>query len=255
MVAVTLEPDSWYRRAKSEGYRARSAYKLKQLQEKFDVVGSRDDVLDLGAAPGGWLQVARELTEGRVAGVDLKPIEPLDGVHTVQGDFTDPDVVREAVDALGGGADVVLCDASPDLTGRWSLDHARSVSLAREAMAVAREVLRRDGVFVVKVFQGDEFRDFLDEAERGFSSVRSFSPEASRKRSAEMYVVARGPVTAPVRRGDELEVEIVDTGSEGDGVARVDDFVLFVPGAEEGETVTVEVTEVRERFGYAERVE
>ncbi|MBS1264036.1 MAG: Ribosomal RNA large subunit methyltransferase E [Methanonatronarchaeales archaeon] len=251
---MNLDRDGWYRRAKREGYRARSAYKLKQIQDRFHVIDDQDDVLDLGAAPGGWLQVARDLTDGGVVGFDLRPIEPLEDVETVRADFTRKGVLEEALGPLGGRADVVLCDASPDLSGNWSVDHARSVSLARSALSVCEEALEPGGNLVVKVFQGEGFPGFLDEVKRSFSRVNGFSPEASRKRSAEMYVVARGYVTAPVREGDVLRVEIVDTGSEGDGVARVDDFVLFVPGTDVGEELEVEVIEVRARFGFAEEL-
>lgn len=249
-----MDPDTWYRKAKSEGYRARSAYKLKQIQDRFDVIGPGDDVLDLGAAPGGWLQVARELTEGSVVGVDLSPIEPIEGVHTIQGDFTDDAVVEKIVEALDGSADVVLSDAAPDLSGVWSMDHARSVDLSRQALSIAKRVLAPGGTFLCKVFQGSEFKAFLDEVDREFRRARGFSPEASRKRSAEMYVLGTGFIAGPVKPGDRLTVDIVDIGSEGDGVARVDDFVLFVPDTSVGDTVEVEVTGVKKRFGFAEKV-
>jgi len=246
--------DSWYRRAKREGYRARSAYKLKQIQEKFDVIGEDDRVLDLGAAPGGWLQVASELTDGAVMGVDLKQIETLEGVETVQGDFNAEYVVEDARERLGGAADVVICDAAPDLTGNWDVDHARSVSLAKTALDVCGEVLVTGGNFVVKVFQGRDLKGFVREVETRFTDSRRFSPEASRKRSSEIYVVGKGFVTAPVDEGDVLEVEISEQGEEGDGLARVDGYVLFVPDTEPGDVVEVRVEETKEQFGFAEKV-
>ncbi|MFD1513178.1 23S rRNA (uridine(2552)-2'-O)-methyltransferase [Halomarina rubra] len=248
--------DDYYNRAKQEGYRSRAAYKLKQLNEESHLVERGDTVVDLGAAPGGWLQVAAELAgdEGTVVGVDLQRIKDIDGVETVRGDMTDEDVRTDLVERVGE-ADVVLSDMAPNMTGEYNLDHARSVHLARQAFETSMAVLAPGGDFVAKVFDGPDLADLKAAVEREFRYVREVRPEASRKESSELYLVAKRRLTAPVREGDELDVEIQDVGSEGDGIAKVEGFTLFVPDTEAGETVTVEVTDIKARFGFAERVE
>ncbi|WP_327050462.1 23S rRNA (uridine(2552)-2'-O)-methyltransferase [Halomicrococcus gelatinilyticus] len=248
--------DHYYNKSKQEGYRSRAAYKLQQLDDAVDLLHDGATVVDLGAAPGGWLQVAAERVgdEGTVVGVDLQRIDPLDGVETVKGDMTDEET-REAVTELVGDADVVLSDMAPNMTGEYNVDHARSVHLARLAFETALDVLDSGGDFVVKVFQGQDLDDFRDDVEAEFEYVRTMSPDASRQESSEVYLVARGRLTAPVREGDRLEVTIEGVGSEGDGVAKVEEYTLFVPGAEEGETVEIRVDEVKPRFGFAERLD
>ncbi len=248
--------DHWYNKAKQEGYRSRAAYKLKQLDEAASLIGRGDAVVDLGAAPGGWLQVAAELAgpDGRVLGVDLQRIPPIDGVETLQGDLTEPET-HEAIRERVGAADVVLSDMAPNMSGEYELDHARSVHLARQAFEVALAVLDGGGDLAVKVFQGPDLEDLKADLEREFVSVRVVSPEASRPSSSEVYLVAKRRLTAPVRAGDELEVTIEAVGDEGDGIAKVEGFTLFVPDAEAGETVTVSVTDVKPRFGFAEVVD
>jgi 23S rRNA (uridine2552-2'-O)-methyltransferase len=139
------------------------------------------------------------------------------------------------------------------MSGEYDLDHARSIHLARQALAVALTVLDTGGDFVVKVFDGRDLADLEAEIGAEFGSVRHVRPDASRDASAELCLVAKGRLTAPVRVGDELTVEITDTGREGDGIAAVDGFTLFVPSAEPGETVDVTVTDIKPRFGFAER--
>ncbi|HPT19451.1 MAG TPA: RlmE family RNA methyltransferase, partial [Methanothrix sp.] len=129
--------DHYYRLAKEEGYRARSAYKLLQINEKFHIIRRGDSVVDLGAAPGGWLQVAAKLSGGIVVGVDIEPILSIPGVVTFQADITKDSTVDLVKGALGGEADVVICDAAPNLTGAWDMDHAVSVDLARSALKMA----------------------------------------------------------------------------------------------------------------------
>jgi len=248
--------DHYYNKSKQEGYRSRAAYKLQQLDEAVDLLHDGATVVDLGAAPGGWLQVAAERVgeTGTVVGVDLQRIDPLDGVETVKGDMTDAET-REEVTELVGDADVVLSDMAPNMTGEYNLDHARSVHLARQAFETALDVLDSGGDFVVKVFQGQDLDDFRDDVEAEFEYVRTMSPDAPRQESSEVYLVARGRLTAPVREGDRLEVTIEGVGSEGDGVAKVEEYTLFVPSTEEGETVEIRVDEVKPRFGFAERVD
>lgn len=245
--------DHYYNKAKQEGYRARSAYKLKQINEAADLLNPGDTVVDLGAAPGGWLQVALEAvgSEGRVVGVDRQRIDPIEGVEMVRGDITDEQTIGKLEQRIGS-ADVVLSDLAPDMSGEYELDHARSVHLARGAFEVARSVLATGGDFVVKVFQGRDLQEFRADVETTFTSVRTLTPDASRDASSEVYLIAKGYLTAPIAVGEQLTVRIEDRGSEGDGVTHVDGFTLFVPDTEPGDEVTVEVTDVKPRFGFAE---
>ncbi|MFB6101640.1 MAG: SAM-dependent methyltransferase [Haloplanus sp.] len=250
--------DKYYNKAKQEGYRSRSAYKLQQLDRTADLFAPGDTVVDLGAAPGGWLQVAAEAvgSEGTVVGVDLQRLRPLeaDTVETIRGDMTDEETVERLHEAVGGGGvDVVVSDMAPNMTGEYSVDHARSIHLARQALGVARDLLVPGGDLVVKAFDGPDLADLRDDMEEDFEYVRSIHPEASRDSSSEVYLVANGYLTAPVATGDELTVEITDRGSEGDGIAHVDDFTVFVPDAEIGEEVTVRIDDVKPRFAFAER--
>ena len=263
--------DDFYNRAKQEGYRARSAYKLRQIDEEADLLSPGDTVVDLGAAPGGWLQIAAEaVTEaGTVVGVDLREIDEFDHPHvrTVQGDMTDERTRYYLRKALGVDpdpdddaeperpVDAVVSDMAPDMTGEYELDHARSIHLARRAFDTALELLRPGGSFVVKVFDGQDLADFRADVDREFRYVRAYTPEASRKRSSERYLIARGRTDAPVTEGDRVEVEVTGTGDEGDGVADVEGYTLFVPDAEPGDTVEVVVDDVKPRFGFAERVD
>ncbi len=243
--------DYYYRLAKEEGYRARSAFKLLQINEKFHIIKRGDSVVDLGAAPGGWLQVARQLSGGRIVGVDLEEIEPIPDVIALQADITQESTVDMIKNALGGSADVVICDAAPNLTGAWEMDHAVSIDLARSALRAALKLLKPRGNFVVKVFQGDMFADYLNEVKREFESVRAHTPAASRKESAETYVVAKKLLTGPVRKGDVLDVLIESTGKSGDGVAMVDGFAVIVRGAKIGERLRIKIDAVKPNFAFA----
>ena len=247
--------DYYYRLAKEEGYRARSAYKLLQINEKFHIIKRGDSVVDLGAAPGGWLQVAAKLSGGKIVGVDLEGIAPIPGVKTFQADITSESTVDLVKEALGGDADVVICDAAPNLTGAWHRDHAVSVDLARSALKMAKKLLRPRGNFVVKVFQGDMFLDYLNEVRKEFSSVHAHSPLASRKESAETYVVAKKLLTSPVRRGDMLDVQIEYLGKSGDGVAMVEGFAIIVRKAQQGEKLRVKIDAVKPNFAFADILE
>ena len=256
--------DEYYNKAKQQGYRARSAYKLKQIDAEADLFSAGDTVVDLGAAPGGWLQVAAEAVgaSGRVVGVDLQRIDELEDhqASTVRGDMTE-DRTRARLRAELGAeegdrpADVVVSDMAPNMTGEYSLDHARSIHLARQAFETALDLLTPGGDFVVKVFDGPDLDPFREDVEREFQYVRAYTPDASRKQSSERYLIAKGRTDAPVREGETLTVEVTDTGDEGDGIAKVEGFTLFVRGAEAGETVEARVTDVKPRFGFAERVD
>lgn len=188
--------EHYYQMAKREGYRSRASFKLKQFNPRFRILERGDVVLDLGAAPGGWLQVAREEVgeKGFVLGVDLQNIAklPHENVRTLVADITDsstPDMIRQN---LPHPPDIVLSDVSPKISGVWSVDHARSVGLARASLNVAEQVLRKGGKFLIKVFQGEMFNEFVGEVREKFESVKVSKPPASRKGSAESYIVAKG---------------------------------------------------------------
>jgi 23S rRNA (uridine2552-2'-O)-methyltransferase len=246
--------DEYYNKAKQQGYRSRSAYKLQQLDDTADLIAADSTVLDLGAAPGGWLQVAAERAEqGRVVGVDRQRIESIDGAETMRGDLTEEEI-REKLKADIGETDLVLSDMAPNMTGEYDLDHARSVHLARQALDVARTVLAPGGDLAVKVFDGRDLADLEADIEEEFEYVRTVHPDASREESSELYLVGKGRMTAPVEVGDELTVEITDTGTEGDGIAKIEEYTVFVPDTDEGEQVRIRIEDVKPRFGFAERI-
>ena len=182
--------DAFQRRARREGYRARSVYKLMDIQKRSKIFRKDDTVLDLGAAPGGWSQIALEYIgeDGKLVGVDLQHILPLKGAQFLQGDIREPET-RKELEKLVPKADVVLSDMSPNLSGNYSVDQARSVELASFALEIASE--RKAKSFVVKVFEGSDFQDFRKAVIDEFGSVRTLSPEASRKQSSEVYLIAK----------------------------------------------------------------
>ena len=182
--------DAFQRRARREGYRARSVYKLMDIQKRSKIFRKDDTVLDLGAAPGGWSQVALEYIgeDGKLVGVDLQHILPLKGAQFLQGDIRESET-RKELEKLVPKADVVLSDMSPNLSGNYSVDQARSVELSSLALEIASE--RKAKSFVVKVFEGSDFQDFRASVINEFGSVRTLSPEASRKQSSEVYLIAK----------------------------------------------------------------
>lgn len=188
--------DFYYRQAKREGFRSRSALKLREISESHHVIKRGERVADLGAAPGGWLQIERELVgaEGLIVGVDLSFIKPLpyDNVKIIRGDITEPSVLDALLNAGGRPFDVLVSDLAPKFSGIHDLDHARQIDLARAALQSAQKVLRRGGSMIVKVLMGSEFISFKGELERSFSSVKIFKPRASREHSTETYLICKG---------------------------------------------------------------
>lgn len=187
--------EHYYNKAKAEGYRSRASYKLKQLNEEFKFFEGAKWVLDLGAAPGGWLQVAGESIDGGlVLGVDLKEIDDLymENVETIVGDVRDPAVQGAILGRFHGEkADVVMSDMAQNVMGVWEVDDLRQIHLARIALNIADKLLREDGWMIVKVFQGKEHEAFINEMRAMFEKVIIVKPLASRKGSAEVYVVAK----------------------------------------------------------------
>jgi len=185
--------DYYYKKAKAEKYRSRAAYKLFQAIEKYHFIKNGDVVVDLGAAPGGWVQAARKIVGGRgfVLGVDLKPVEPFprSNVRTIIGDINEQETLEQILSMLPRKADVVISDASPNISGIWEVDHARQIDLAHQSLKIALETLRPLGNFFVKVFEGDLLVDFINKVKRHFEVVRIIKPKASRAKSSEIFVL------------------------------------------------------------------
>ena len=187
--------DAFVKEAKARGYRSRAAFKLMALDEKDRLLRPGMTVVDLGAVPGGWSQVAAERVgdHGRVVALDRLPMDPIAGVHFIQGDFTEEAVLEALQDAIGGvPVDLVMSDMAPDLSGVRSVDQARSIYLLELALDLAETVLKDEGALVVKAFQGEGFDDFLRRLRQGFQRVAVRKPPASRARSRELYLVAKG---------------------------------------------------------------
>jgi 23S rRNA (uridine2552-2'-O)-methyltransferase len=187
--------DYYYKKAKAEKYRSRATYKLFQAIKKYGFIEHGDVVVDLGAAPGGWIQAARKTigNRGFVLGVDLKAIEPFTQpyVRTIICDLTNRDTITQILELLPRKADAVISDAAPNISGIWEVDHARQLDLAQKALEIAKEVLRPSGSFFVKVFQGEMFSDFLLKMKQNFVNVVIVKPEASKPKSAEIFILGR----------------------------------------------------------------
>lgn len=201
--------EAYYRRAKREGYRARSAFKLVQIQEKFRIMRKGDTVVDLGAAPGGWSQAALEIAgpTGRVFGVDLQTVRPLEGAVFLRGDMTKPETVealrRKLVDSGGRpSAHVVVSDMSPDISGNYDRDQAESVYLCQKALEFAEQVLERGGNLLLKVFEGQDYPELMATLKKKFDVVFPYRPEATRRQSSEVYLVAKGYKGSPAKTRD-----------------------------------------------------
>jgi 23S rRNA (uridine2552-2'-O)-methyltransferase len=184
--------DPYVHAARREGFRSRAAYKLIELDKRYPLIRKGALVLDLGAAPGGWTQVALQRGAARVVGIDLLPVEPIPGATLLQGDIMDPAREQELLALLGGKPDLVLSDMAPNTTGHAATDHIRIMALAELTLEIALPILAEGGGFVCKLFQGGAERAMLERMKRSFRSVRHAKPPASRKESSELYVVATG---------------------------------------------------------------
>ena len=188
--------DPYVAAARRLGYRSRAAFKLIELDYRFRLLRPGERVVDLGCAPGGWTQVAVERVSSKghsiVVGVDLAPTAPLPGATLLSGDIRDPAMLAALEDALDGTADVVLSDVAPATTGHAPTDHLRIVALAEDAFGLASRILKPDGVFIAKVFQGGAEGTLLASLKRDFAQLRHAKPPASRAESAETYVIATG---------------------------------------------------------------
>ncbi|MCU7941991.1 MAG: 23S rRNA (uridine(2552)-2'-O)-methyltransferase RlmE [Candidatus Thiodiazotropha sp. (ex Cardiolucina cf. quadrata)] len=185
--------DEYVKQAQKTGYRSRAAFKLLEIQQKDNIFKPGMKVVDLGAAPGGWCQVARELVgeKGRIVAMDILPMDPMAGVEFIQGDFREAQPLEELEKSLDGEAvDLVISDMAPNVTGIASVDQPRAIYLCELALDFAREVLKPGGCFVVKVFQGEGFDAYLKALRRDFKRVVSRKPSSSRAKSREVYLVA-----------------------------------------------------------------
>ena len=189
------EADEYVLRARKEGYRSRAAYKLLEINDKDCLLRDGMTVIDLGSAPGGWSQVANKLVgnKGKVVALDILPMEPIAGVEFIQGDFRDDDVFSDLLSRVeNSGVDLVISDIAPNISGMAAMDQPRAMYLAELALDTARQVLKPGGVFLVKLFQGEGYEEYLKDVRTSFAKVLIRKPKASRARSREVYLLASG---------------------------------------------------------------
>ena len=186
--------EHYYKEAKRSGYRSRSAYKLKQIQKKFKLINKSDFVLDLGAAPGGWSQVTKEIlgNEGKIIGIDLLHIKPIKGIQFLQCDLTKKSTLIKIKNLIGNNKiDVIISDMSPNISGNYTIDHANSIYLCKKTFDLASKILKKNGNFLCKIFMGEEFNDFVKIIKNDFKIIKLYSPPASRKSSSEIYLIGK----------------------------------------------------------------
>jgi len=192
--------EEYYKKAKKQDYRSRASFKLLQLNRKYKIIKKGDNIVDLGAAPGGWSQVALEATgeDGLVVAVDLNRMKsfPEENFWSIKGDFTHEETLDEIRRTLQGKAQVIISDAAPKLSGIKDLDQLRSMDLARTVLQISDSILKYKGNIIMKVFQGEGYPELLKEIKQNFQTVRTTKPPSSRKKSGEMYVVGRGYMRA-----------------------------------------------------------
>jgi 23S rRNA (uridine2552-2'-O)-methyltransferase len=194
MKLIDAKKDHYRKLSKEEGYRSRSAYKLIQLNESYHILKPGSTIVDVGCAPGGWLQVARKAVShsGKVVGIDIQKVEQLEGVTILQGDIEDAQTINLIVETLNRKANTLLSDVSPKISGLWSVDHARQISLSKSSMRIATQILAKGGNAVLKIFEGELLKEFTEEAKDVFNRVHMTKPIASRQRSSELYMVCFG---------------------------------------------------------------
>lgn len=182
--------DSYYIKAKEEGYRSRASYKLLEINEKFKIFNKNSKVLDLGAWPGGWLQVAKKLSpKGFIAGIDLVEIEPIEGVYTVCGDVCDDEKIDDILQKANGKFDIVMSDMSSKLTGIKEADQAAISGILELALYVMQKTLKPNGIFIAKVFKGGQIDNVIKEARKLFGTIKRVQLQATRKTSNEFYII------------------------------------------------------------------
>lgn len=187
--------DEYVKMAQAQGYRSRAVFKLKEIQEKDQIIKPGMNIIDLGAAPGGWSQFARQLIgkKHKLIALDILPMDPIESVDFIQGDFREQAVLDELFVILDGApVDLVMSDMAPNMSGNKGVDQARSVYLAELALDTARTALAKNGAFLVKLFHGEGFELFYQEVQQSFAKVVIRKPKASRPRSNEVYILAKG---------------------------------------------------------------
>jgi 23S rRNA (uridine2552-2'-O)-methyltransferase len=191
MKYIESKKDQFRKLAREEGYRSRSAYKLIQLNNSYKILRKGFVVVDIGCAPGGWLQVALNEVgrKGKVIGVDLKKVEPLDNVFLIQDSIESDGMVNSILKITNSKVDVVLSDLSPNVSGNWELDHARQIDLTKNAITLSKKITKKNGKLVLKVFQGDMLNELINELKNEFKKVIIAKPTASRQVSSELYLV------------------------------------------------------------------
>ena len=191
MKLADSKKDQFRRLARDQGYRSRSAFKLKQINESYRILNKGHCVVDIGCAPGGWMQIALSGvgTNGKVIGVDIKKIEPLANAFVIQGSIEEETISDSILMISNSCVDVVLSDLSPNVSGNWELDHARQIDLTRNALDLSRKILKKGGKAVFKVFQGDMLDELIVELKKEFKKVIITKPNASRQVSSEIYLI------------------------------------------------------------------
>ena len=191
MKLTDSKKDQFRRLARDQGYRSRSAFKLKQINQSYRILNKGDCIVDIGCAPGGWMQIALSEvgTKGKVIGVDIKKIEPLSNAFIIQGNIEDEHVTDNILKISNSCVDIVLSDLSPNVSGNWELDHARQIDLTRNALRLSSIILKKRGKAVFKVFQGDMLNELVVELKKKFKKVILTKPNASRQVSSEIYLI------------------------------------------------------------------
>ena len=194
MKLIDARRDFYRKLARQEGYRSRAAYKLKELDRSYRIIGPGFYVLDLGCSPGGWTQVATELAgnKGKVLGVDTSFVEEIPNAHIIRGNIEDESIVEEVFSYFGRKVNAVICDLSPQVSGTWSIDHAKQIALNYAATKIMDHVLAYKGNALFKVFDGEYSNEFRDYIKKKFTKVQLRKPKASRKTSSELYFVCLG---------------------------------------------------------------
>ena len=194
MKLIDARKDHYRKLAHEQGYRSRASFKLLEINKSYRIIGSGFYVLDLGCAPGGWTQVASKLVgnQGKVMGVDTSYVEDISGVEFLQADIEDESVVDDILSYFGKKVNAVICDLSPQVTGNWSVDHAKQISLNYLASKIMDQVLAKKGNAIFKVFDGEYSKEFIDFLRKKFAKVKLTKPKASRKPSSEIYCICMG---------------------------------------------------------------
>jgi len=194
MKLADARKDHYRRLAHEQGYRSRAAFKLQELNKSYRLIGPGFNVLDLGCAPGGWTQMAMKLVgnQGKVMGIDLSYVEEISGAHIIRENIEDEHVVDEVLSYFGRKVNAVICDLSPQVSGNWSVDHAKQISLNYDCTKIMDKVLAHKGNAVFKIFDGEFSMEFRDYVKKKFARINLTKPDASRKQSSELYLVCLG---------------------------------------------------------------